>query len=149
MLRSVPVRSSCLCATLVALACLAAPAGGDVTPDDAATRLFVPESRFGELSVAASKSMPPQFVLQLEREMPTPGWGFEVDSVQVDPATRRILAKVSEIPPSGMTAQVITRATIEIDVGRLGKGGWILELHLRRGREGDHGLAYARVLGAS
>jgi hypothetical protein len=82
------------------------------------------------------------------REMPTPGWSFSVDAVEVDEESSRITAKISDIPPSGPTAQMISAAECRLGLGKLARGVYSLELWLRRGTEGPHVLTQALVVRA-
>jgi hypothetical protein len=122
-------------------ACSASSAGGP-----AATSLRLARELFPDPQVIVATSMPPQFEVVFDREMPTPGWQFVIDSVEVDRSTRRIVASVSDIPPEGPTAQVITRTPCRVPLGHLETGHYLLEVHLRRGRTGAHTLAQAFVL---
>lgn len=131
----------------IALACAASGAGGD-PPRTMAMVLSIAEPAFGEPKVMMAKSMPPQFTVVLEREMPTPGWSFTVDSIETDEQARRIVANLSEIGPEGITAQVITRTSCHIPLGSIDKGRYLLEIRLRRGSSGEHRLAQALVVDA-
>jgi hypothetical protein len=135
---------------LVPLATLVACAAGYTKDPGAtpATRLATPEPRFGAPRIEVLESAPPQFEIVLTREMPTPGYRFEIDSLQVDADTGRIVAKVSEIAPEGMVAQVITPAELRLNVGSLPVGDWVLVIWTRRGNA-EHRLAAALALRAT
>jgi len=123
------------------LACAASGAGSP-----AATSLRLARELFPDPQVIVATSMPPQFEVVFDREMPTPGWQSVIDGVEIDNSTRRIVASVSDIPPEGPTAQVVTRTPCRVPLGRLETGHYLLEVHLRRGRTGAHTLAQAFVL---
>lgn len=128
-----------------ALACVHAGPGGD---GPAATVLsFAPKGLEGPRVIAAM-SMPPQFEIVFERAMPTPGWRIVVDSVEVDGERARIVAKLSEIAPEGMVAQVITKTQGRIPLGELQAGSYVLEVWMRRGTTTPHALTQAFVLTA-
>jgi hypothetical protein len=132
---------------LLALSILGAPAlAGEDPAERFAMRLVVSQPAFTEPEVAAAKSMPPQFVLSLTREMPTPGWTFDVDALDVDAEARRIVARVTERSPGGMTAQVITPARLSLPLGSLEPGPYFFELWLRRGTKREHRPTHALVL---
>jgi hypothetical protein len=81
--------------------------------------------------------------------MPTPGFVLTVDSVEVDAATKRIVARITEVAPTGVSAQVITPTECQLPLGALASGRYVLELWTRRGSSGEHRLAQALVLAAS
>ena len=133
-------------AALIALAPGATFAGADVPAGPHATALTLPDDPFRDPQVVATGSMPPQFAIVLTREMPSSGWSVVVDSVDVDEASGRIVAKVSEIAPADTTAQVITSVQCRLRVGTLRPGSYLLEMWRRRGSSGPHGLAQGLVV---
>ena len=120
--------------------------GGPIEPR--ATTLTLVEATFESPQVIVATSMPPQFEISFTRNMPTPGWEHAVDSVTVDPKTRRIMAQVTEIRPSGTAAQVITPTKCRVPLGRMVPGRYLLELWVRRGADQPHTLAQALVVSA-
>lgn len=114
-----------------------------------AMQLRVEPALFDEPRVEMAKSLPPQFSLTLSREMPTPGFSFTVDSVEVDPEARRIVARVTEQAPKGMVAQVLTPAWFKLDLGAIEPGRYFLELYLRDDPGAKHRPAQAVLLDAS
>jgi hypothetical protein len=130
---------------LMAAAC---GASGSAEAERPAMSLTVVASSFQNPRILLDKSLPPGFQILFDREMPTPGWRFTVDSVHVDTEIRRIVARLSEIPPSGVTAPGITQTPCRVPLGRLQTGRYILELWSRRGEEGPHGLEQVLVLAA-
>ena len=113
-----------------------------------ATALSIAEPAFRDPQVIVATSMPPQFEIVFVRDMPSAGWDFSVDSVEVDEESGRITAKVSEIPPGGPTAQMISATKCRLPLGKLARGVYSLELWLRRGSQGPHGLTQAVVVRA-
>jgi len=113
-----------------------------------ATSLSIIEPAFRDPQVVVATSMPPQFEIVFVRDMSTPGWSFSVDTVDVDEETGRITAKISDIPPDGNTAQVITATKCRLPLGKLAGGVYSLELWSRRGNEGPHVLTQALALRA-
>jgi len=113
-----------------------------------ATALSIAEPAFRNPQVVVATSMPPQFEVVFVREMPTPGWSFAIDGVEIDEKSGRITAKISDIPPGGPTAQVITDTKCRLPLGKLSAGVYLLELWLRRGNEGPHVLTQALVIRA-
>ena len=142
------MRRSFSLATLIvaglAAACAAAGAGSE--PGPRATLLKLGNRPFRDPQVMIAMSMPPQFDLMLTRDMPTPGWNLTLDSIEVDEETGRIVAKVSEIRPTGITTQVITATPCLLQLGTLGSRRYVLEIWLRRGTSGTHSLAQALVV---
>lgn len=118
---------------LLSLACVAAGQSVETTADG----LIVKAAPFGEPEVVVLKSKPPQFEVMLEREMPTPGWTFDVDGIQVDDDAGRIVVRVTEVRPTNIVAQVITPTKLKISLGSLPRGQYFLELQVRRG-EGSY-----------
>jgi hypothetical protein len=106
------------------------------------------EPAFSDPRILVAKSMPPQFDLLLEREMPTPGWSFVVDAIELDEEGRRIVARITEVGPTGNVAQVITKTACRLGLGRLRPGSYVLELRTRRAPTDEHRLSQALVLAA-
>lgn len=129
----------------LALACAAG--GGKHEPR--ATRLDWGSRPFEAAGIRVLESYPPQFVLVFTREMPTPGYTFRVDRLDVDARRGRIVAQVSELPPEGMVAQVITEGELSLEVGSLPVGRFVVEIHARRGTRGEYALAGAGVVEAT
>jgi hypothetical protein len=117
------------CSVLVALAASTAAGGGEAR----ARSLRLEPAWFDGPEIVAGKSLPPQFELVLEREAPTPGYAFEIDSLDVNPAERRIRVRFTEKRPEGLVAQVITPTRMRVELGALEPGAYVLELWLRRG----------------
>jgi hypothetical protein len=132
----------------VVLLLLAAAGGWQLTLAGKAKRLVRSEASFYDLEIVAAKSMPPQFQIVLTRDMPTAGWNLEVDALEVDEEARRIVARISERGPQGVSAQVVTPAKLHLEVGTLDSGPWLLEIRSRRSAEGPYGLVFAELLAA-
>jgi hypothetical protein len=129
---------------VVALAWAGAPDPG-ASP---ATSLSIVEPSFHDPQVVATTSMPPRFEVVLAREMPTTGWDLSVDSVDIDADSGRIVAKITEIPPTGTVPQVITSTSCRVPLGSPPPGVYSLELWVRRGVGRPHVLAQALVVRA-
>lgn len=125
-----------------------AAAGGPAAGEPSATALAVVEPTFREPEVRVAMSMPPQFEVVFQREMPTPGWSFTVDAVEVDEEASRILARITEVAPEGISLQVITETACRVPLGKLEPGLYSFELWVRRGDEGPHVLTQSLVLRA-
>ena len=95
-----------------------------------------------------AKSMPPQFTVALSREMPTAGWSFAVDTIEVDEDSRRIVAKVTQSAPKDMAAQVLTPTWLNLNVGTLAPGRYFLELFVRDDAGAKHLPSHAVLLEA-
>jgi hypothetical protein len=131
--------------TAVSLACTAL-AAAPLAAAGKATRLQIPEPAFHDPVVTPADAPKPGFELQLARDMPSTGWRCDVDSVHVEQG--RIYVELTEAPPEGMAAQVITKTRCTIPLGELAPGRYLLELWLRRGNMGDHYPAHALILQA-
>ncbi len=154
---------ACGALTLLALAACAGPSravgagevgegggsGGGRASGESASRLTAVEGEYGAPRIAATRSVPPQFVLVFERQTPTPGYTLRQDAVEIDAERGRIVARVSEVPPGGMVAQVISEAELRLNLGAVPTGRWVLEIHARRGDAGEYRLQQALVLVAN
>jgi len=138
------LRPACVGLTLLALAC--AP---KYAQERKAIDLRVRPSAFDEPHIEMAKSMPPQFSVALSREMPTPGYTFSVDSLDIDPQARRIVARVTQRAPAGMVAQVMTRTWLKLDLGVIDPGRYFLELYVRDDAASKHRPELAALLEAS
>ncbi len=81
--------------------------------------------------------------------MPTPGWRFEVDSIELDEKAQQIVARVTEIRPTGMLAQVITTTHLVLPLGSIRPGRYVLVVWVRRDTGKPYRLAEALILAAS
>ncbi len=104
-------------------ACLA---GGAGPPQTTATSLTVVDPAFQRAEVLVAMSMPPQFDVMLERNMPSTGWSLLVDAIEVDTGSGRIVARISEIAPTGAAAQMITATSCRLGLGKLSPGSYVL-----------------------
>lgn len=126
-------------------AAAAAPGGSDTQ----ATGLALDHRPFYDPQIEVVESDPAQFVVVLYRDMPTPGYRFEIDSLDVDENSGRIVAKITEVPPQGTVPHVITKNVLRLRLGSLRTGRYLLEIWTRRGADGSHYLASAVVLVAT
>jgi hypothetical protein len=127
---------------------LAATLFGCAAAVHGAPALTLVEGPFSDPRVEADPSGSARFTLSLEREMPTPGWRCEIDAVEIDADAGRIVARISEIAPEGITSQVLTKTRCSIPLGAVPPGRFVLELHTRRGTTGRHEPVQAFVLHA-
>ena len=127
---------------------LACAAGYTKDPGTRASGLDWARPGFEDARIRVLESDPPQFEVVLTREMPTPGFRFEIDALDVDAGHGRITARVTEVPPDGIVAQVITPAKLRLSLGSIPIGRYVLEIWIRRG-SADHRVAGARVLVAT
>ena len=125
-----------------------AAAGEPGLSETPATPLTTAEPPFRDPQVMVATSMPPQFDLVLDRDMPTPGWSFVADEISIDLEHGRIVAKISEVAPQGIGAQVITKTECRVPLGNLPRGRYWLELWLRRGAGLPHVPVQALVIHA-
>ncbi len=126
-------------------ACSREPAAGP----PAATRLVPAEPSYRWAEARVLESLPPQLVVELKAEMPTPGWSLTVDSVEVDPNAGRIVLRITEAGPSGIVAQVITPTRVQANLGSVPVGRYCLEVWTRRAAQGSYSLAQSLALAAS
>jgi len=126
---------------LLCLLLLATPAPLPVTT------VSVVDSGVAEpLTLARGEGSPACFVAEWTHTMPTPGWTFELDRLNID--GDRIGVELTAIRPEGMVAQVEAPGRATIELGVLPRGRYFLEIRLRRGKEQPHRPAFAAVLDA-
>jgi hypothetical protein len=113
---------------------------------DEATRVWIPDTRIEGGEIIEDKSERSGFTLVLKREMPTPGWTFRIDSVEVDAESQRLTAKLTEVGPEGIVAQVLTPSTIEVPLGKIDPGTYFVELWFRRDPNKRHQPGHAVVV---
>ena len=89
---------------------------------------------------------PVRFVAEWTQQMPTPGYTFELDTLNID--GDRIVAELTEIRPTGLVVQVQVPGTAEIPLGVLPPGRYFLEIRSRRDPNGKHRPAFAAVVNA-
>ena len=88
----------------------------------------------------------PRFVAIWERRMPTPGWSFSVDDLQLEEG--RIIALVTETRPDGLMAQVMTPATVKLAIGAIPRGRYVFEIRTRNDVAKKHQPVYAAIVNA-
>lgn len=118
------------------------------TPQRKAMQVRVRPAEAEQARVTMLKSMPPQFRVTLTREMPTAGFTFDVDAVEVDAAAHRIVARVTRHAPEGMAAQVLTPTPLHLALGTLDPGRYFLEVWMRDDADATHRPDQALVLDA-
>jgi len=130
---------SMVAAGLMVVSCAVASGGG-------ATRVWVADTGVKKVDVVKQETGGGGFTLVVEREMPTPGWTFVVDAVEADAGASRLTAKLTEVGPSGMVAQVLTRERIEIPLGAIEPGAYFVEIWTRRDAAQEHQPGFALVV---
>ncbi len=128
------------------VAAVAAGAGQPSSPSAEGLKFLEPA--FYDATAKTLESGPARFQIELKREMPTPGWRLNVDSVEVDEKSGRIVVRATEQPPEGMAAQVITPTPLTILLEPLARRIYTLEIRLRRGATGEYSPAQVMVLSA-
>jgi len=113
-----------------------------------ASRVWLSGEEFEKVEIVTEKTLPPRFTLALVREMPTPGWTCQVDSVEIDASSHRISVRLTDVAPAGITAQVITPTRFDVPIGSVATGTYFVEIWTRRDPGREHGPAHAMVLTA-
>lgn len=113
-----------------------------------ASRASVGSAEYASLEVRVLESAPPRFQLTIRRDTPSTGWTLRVDGVTVDREARRIEVRLTELPPEGIAATVITAVEARADLGPLEAGRWFLELRSREREAGPYQPALAAILTA-
>ena len=137
--------------TLILLACSIGCAGTVAETDDSgetASRIWIAGFDGDTDGVFVAKSTPDDLALTMRREMSSSGWALRLDSVDVDPSSRRIVVQITEKAPEGMAAQVITPTEVEIPLGPLEPGAYFVEIWGRRAPADRHEPVYALVIRA-
>ena len=96
------------------------------------------------IEVHATEGDASKFVLHYTRQMPTPGWRFQLDDLRFE--EDRIVIELTDMRPEGMVAQVISKGTAKVPLGTLERGRYVVEIRTRRGAEAPYGPAFAGVL---
>ena len=122
----------------------AAPGGATPSVRTSAVHVLAPGYTFE--AVVPSRARPGGYGLVFGAERPTPGYRVQPESVRVDPEAKTIVARVVEIPPEGMVAQVITRSTFSVDLPELSPGTYAFRLEKRRERDAAFTPAVALTL---
>lgn len=130
---------SILVSAMLAISCSVASGGP-------ASRVWVADARVKSAEVVAGKSEAAKFALVVVREMPTPGWTFQIDSVEADAASSRLTVKLTEVGPDGMVAQVLSPAQIEIPLGQIEPGVYFVEIWTRRSPAKPHQPGYSLII---
>ena len=128
---------------VVSLVCVLL-AGAPPAASGIATSITLPEPAFRGPVIQRMEGVEPRFELQLTREMPSPGWRFEIESVHVEEG--RIYVEINEVAPDGLVSDVMTKTRCAIPIDALAPGRYSVELWLRRNGKGEHHLAQALVL---
>jgi len=130
-------------AVLVLAACPVAVGGGPEKP--AAKSLTVVRSEAAEpFKLVQLEGTPPEFAAEWTQQMPTPGWTYEIDAVDI--AEDRIVVKLTEVRPEGLVVQMIAPGTAKIPLGSLQQGRYVLEIRSRRNSQKEHRPAFATVI---
>ena len=110
------------------------PAPAANQDDDDALTVSIHESPFGAPSVATEDGAT---TLSLTIDMPTPAWTLATDSVSKPDADGRLEVHATFVRPGGMVAQVITRETLSVSLGKLAAGEYVVIIRTRRVNDAD------------
>lgn len=117
-----------------------------------ATQLLVrgaskePGAPFYRPEVELMESMPVQFALLLQRDLPMAGGKLVCDDLAVDRKAGRILAMVTVQRPEGPTATVNTPTSVRLPLGHLREGRYRLDLLLRSSKDARYELMQSLTL---
>jgi hypothetical protein len=142
------MRVSTILGTSITLV-LATLTSGAGSGDGSAVRLTIAEPELAVEEIKVLESLPPQFEVVLKKRMPSPGWSLDATDVHVDGDSRTVRVTLTETPPQGMAAQVITPVRVSANLGSLETGRWLLEVWARRGGEGKPRRIHAVILQAA
>jgi hypothetical protein len=95
------------------------------------------------------KSMPPQFNAVVSVQMPTPGWTLKLDEISNPDAQGRIQVKVTATAPEGIVAQVLATETVNVSLGKIKPGEYLLEMLYRNAGETEYTRRGVVMLSAS
>jgi hypothetical protein len=132
-----------LLSVLVFAACPVVVGGGPEEPAAKTLTVVRPETA-DTFKLVQLEGTLTEFVAEWTRQMPTPGWTFEIDAVDV--VEDRIVVKLTEVRPEGMVVQMLAPGTAKIPLGSLPPGRYVLEIRSRRSPQTDHRPAYATVI---
>jgi hypothetical protein len=95
------------------------------------------------------ESHPPRLVVELEADMPTPGFRLIVDSASVSSESGRIVLRITETAPGGIVTQVITPTRVQATLTPVPIGRYSLEVWTRASPRGQYSLAHSFTVAAS
>jgi hypothetical protein len=122
---------------------------GGLSPARPAQSLSLLSPAIESIELGVIASQPPQFVLRGQRQMPTPGWTFHIDSVKSEAASGRVIVELTDVPPEGMAVTTVGPTPISLQLGSLRAGRHVVEIHARRNPHERHQLLQAVVLEAT
>ncbi len=131
---------------LLCTACVAASAQrdnrneGEVAGEEPryAMSLNARENWVEGVDIVMGKSMPPVFAASVRVQMPTPGWTLKVDEISKPDAQGRIQVKVTATAPEGIVAQVLATETVNVSLGKIKPGEYLLEMLYRKAGETNY-----------
>jgi hypothetical protein len=97
-----------------------------------------PESPFRFLNFITQESFPPQLSLRGEIDTPTPNYQLEIN-------TQRIDVIITLIAPDGIQPQVIATMPVEVGLGHLEPGEYIVAVHIGR-KDADGSISQAQLI---
>jgi hypothetical protein len=84
------------------------------------------------------RSLPPESNVLVSVQMPTPGWTLKVDEISKPDAQGRIQVKVTATAPEGIVAQVLATETVNVSLGKIKPGEYLLEMLYRKAGETEY-----------
>jgi hypothetical protein len=123
-----------------------APAGVETPERKYASAVTVREGMLTNVAFAADDGNPANFTAKLTLTMPTPGYEFTVDEVTKPDGEGRILARVTAKAPEGMVIQVLSEESLDVKLGALHQGEYLLELWVRSAPDMPYQRAGAAML---
>jgi hypothetical protein len=95
------------------------------------------------------RSLPPESNVLVSVQMPTPGWTLKVDEISKPDAQGRIQVKVTATAPEGIVAQVLATETVNVSLGKIKPGEYLLEMLYRNAGETEYTRRGVVMLSAS
>lgn len=133
---------------LSALAC--AVVAGDPGDGPVAGRAAIVPPYLDRAEIVRAPGDAPSFRLVLHRDLPNPGWDLRVEEVVHEDDARIVTVRLAEVapPPGSVHAQVITPRRVEIDLGPLTPGRYLVDVRAARPGSGETVRVAALVVAA-
>ncbi len=104
------------------------------------------DARFTDPKIEVMESMPVQFALTCTANLPMPGYGCAVESVDQGATPFDRIVKIRMTPPEGVGLTVIDPQPVRIALGSLVPGTYTLHFLVRESEDGKHAAAQTLVL---